>query len=148
MPRGEVHAGQMGTDEAPQDRRFRIGDLGEPETAAAIVVALAQQAPGRRDGRAEAVAADVDVALHRRIRIDGRALGGAETTGRNIVARIAPAVDHHVERQLDANVHPFVALLVSQVGGLVTLQRAVLPDHPVVFLHTCPTTFHLLYYRV
>src|SRR3546814_4877676 len=95
----------MGTDEAPQDRRFRIGDLGELETAAAIVVALAQQAPGRRDGRAEAVAADVDVALHRRIRIDGRALGGAETTGRNIVARIAPAVDHHVERKLDANVH-------------------------------------------
>src|SRR3546814_14689297 len=75
----------MGTDEAPQDRRFRIGDLGELETAAAIIVALAQQAPGRRDGRAEAVAADVDVALHRRIRIDGRALGSAETTDRKSV---------------------------------------------------------------
>src|SRR3546814_9474574 len=87
----------MRPDETPEDGSFGIADLGELEAPALPFAALAEHLRHRRDGGAETVAADVEIALHRRPAIHRRALRGAEATDRDVVARKSSTIDDRSE---------------------------------------------------
>src|SRR3546814_18784151 len=106
----------MRPDKTPEDGSFGIADLGELEAPALPFAALAEHLRHRRDGGAETVAADVEIALHRRPAIHRRALRGAEATDRDVVARKSSTIDDHLKRKLHTHMHPLIPRLVAQVS--------------------------------
>src|SRR3546814_2913352 len=101
--------------------------LGELEAPALPFAALAEHLRHRRDGGAETVAADVEIALHRRPAIHRRALRGAEATDRDVVARKSSTIDDHLKRKLHTHMHPLIPRLVAQVSRrLLVLQGQLL----------------------